>query len=753
MVVRALMVSLVLVSAAWGQHGISADELRKITKLLGTSPPLRIDRALSKGSFSDEVDSKHVDVPLERFGVRYNGNVPSAAEKILEDGGKVFEFNFGRGAINGPVISSDNSKSIISSFGRATHDGPVVTIHSKKEFSKNRNPKFHGKPHKTFSSAKKIRPGKLNFGGFKPIHGPRLIQHGVGGLVKDESFSLVKEPSFQHNGPEVEQEVFTHSEVSAPETIVTLDDGEDGSVSNKVDKDMDGTPDILYRGEIDKVLVTGEGAGPGTAAVRDLLESIDIPAPVEEDVLEDSPVNDVNVINDQEASFSENVLSFSNTRRTRSHPTNEPRKQLINQIRQKIVTASRGPSAARSFDNNNQHNSFSSPTRSFNSHHQHHSFSSQQDSLSSVSDIPNFLRGASIVRGTPFRVISDRKTSSNFVNSGSHQQVSSHNQQSQPSFAPVRTSSLFHDSQANNQHQFLHNQAQIQSPAPVQSHNFHSQSQSQSHNTQAKPTSAPKPPQVLTGRPTFVRQSSAVPTRTPVRTSSVNPTTKQNFQTFNNKKPVFVKQTQSKPTPVPVKVSTSAKPAQVIQPRRKATHTSKTSAPKIAAPKTSGVTVTSAGGSGGSSLPASLLQSLGGAQGPSVVSAGQGGSQIIVKTIELDASDADPSSDAFRKALEKATKEARAELGVADGEELGVGGPELAKLFGKRRRKRQLFGGEDQSTAQTLGGALSTGAGLFGSTLGIYLDTQLEATINFLRGLETISLLALDQIDAQLAGE
>ena len=47
-------------------------------------------------------------------------------------------------------------------------------------------------------------------------------------------------------------------------------------------------------------------------------------------------------------------------------------------------------------------------------------------------------------------------------------------------------------------------------------------------------------------------------------------------------------------------------------------------------------------------------------------------------------------------------------------EELGVGGANLASLFGKRRRKRQLFGGEDDSTSQTLGSALSTGAGLYG---------------------------------------
>jgi len=91
-----------------------------------------------------------------------------------------------------------------------------------------------------------------------------------------------------------------------------------------------------------------------------------------------------------------------------------------------------------------------------------------------------------------------------------------------------------------------------------------------------------------------------------------------------------------------------------------------------------------------------------------------GGSSIVVKTIELDASEADPSSAAFRKALEKATREARAELGVASGESLGVASPDLLKSLGiHSRKKRQIFGGEGQSQAQSVGNALSTGAGLF----------------------------------------
>ena len=45
-----------------------------------------------------------------------------------------------------------------------------------------------------------------------------------------------------------------------------------------------------------------------------------------------------------------------------------------------------------------------------------------------------------------------------------------------------------------------------------------------------------------------------------------------------------------------------------------------------------------------------------------------------------------------------------------------MGGADLASLFGKRRRKRQLFGGEDQSSAQAAGNALSTGAGLLGES-------------------------------------
>ncbi|XP_018027700.1 uncharacterized protein LOC108682947 isoform X1 [Hyalella azteca] len=77
-------------------------------------------------------------------------------------------------------------------------------------------------------------------------------------------------------------------------------------------------------------------------------------------------------------------------------------------------------------------------------------------------------------------------------------------------------------------------------------------------------------------------------------------------------------------------------------------------------------------------------------------------------------------------------------------EELGVGGADLASLFGKRRRRRQIFGGEDQSNAQSFGNALSTGAGIFGSALGIFLDSVWEAFRNFLRATETVGLLALD---------
>jgi len=85
---------------------------------------------------------------------------------------------------------------------------------------------------------------------------------------------------------------------------------------------------------------------------------------------------------------------------------------------------------------------------------------------------------------------------------------------------------------------------------------------------------------------------------------------------------------------------------------------------------------------------------------------GNSASQIVVKTIVLDAEDAaNPDSAAFKEALARATQEAKLELGVTDSSELGV--------VGKRRRKRQLFGGEDVPMAQTLGNALSTGLGLY----------------------------------------
>ena len=40
-------------------------------------------------------------------------------------------------------------------------------------------------------------------------------------------------------------------------------------------------------------------------------------------------------------------------------------------------------------------------------------------------------------------------------------------------------------------------------------------------------------------------------------------------------------------------------------------------------------------------------------------------SRYLLTAIELDAADSDPSSDAFKKALKKATEEARLELGVS----------------------------------------------------------------------------------------
>ncbi|XP_018027701.1 uncharacterized protein LOC108682947 isoform X2 [Hyalella azteca] len=84
-------------------------------------------------------------------------------------------------------------------------------------------------------------------------------------------------------------------------------------------------------------------------------------------------------------------------------------------------------------------------------------------------------------------------------------------------------------------------------------------------------------------------------------------------------------------------------------------------------------------------------------------------------------------------------------------EELGVGGADLASLFGKRRRRRQIFGGEDQSNAQSFGNALSTGAGIFGSTLGLFLDKVWAAFREFIDGTESIGLLAIDQLGEMLS--
>jgi len=701
------MVTLGLVSAAWGQHRISAEELRKITKILGTSPPLRIGKAISMGVFSDEVDSKHVNIPLENFGVRYNGNAPAAADKVLEEETEVFEFNFGRGAINGPVVSSDKGRSFISSLGRGTDDGPVVSIDSKKKFFKSKSPKFHSKSRKEFSKSGKNSQVKLNFG-FKPIHGPKVIRPAVGGLLKGDSFSTVVTSSVTHH--EEEAPVVITNSVDT----VTTDDIETESASDKVDKDMDGKPDILYRSQIDKVLVSSAGAGPGTKAVRQLLDAID--APVEEDLTIDSPVHDVNVIDDQTTTFSENEVSFSNTRRTRSHPITEPRKQLINQIRHRIVRGSHGSSSVRPRSiNNNQQNTFST----------------QQNTLSSVADLPSMLKSASIVRGMPFKVISDRHAASNFADLNVQQHTNSHNQQRQlnnqnfnirqnanshSNFAPVRSSSVLSSQHANNQHQFVHNQAQSQASSPVRNQNSgQSQTNIQSHtqfnfqNTHSSPTSAHRGTQVQSRPPTVIKQTPSVPTHTPVHTST------HRFTQNSAKKQTTFKQAPLKPTHAPKKFSPSVKPVQVVQPRQKASAPSITALRRPSSP--------TGGASAASSFPASLLKSLGGAQGPSVLQAGAGGSQIIVKTIVLDASDADPSSDAFKKALEKATKEAREDLGVPEGEELGLFGGrrrkrELTEVEEEEesvRRRRQLFGGEGQSTAQALGGALSTGAGLFAS--------------------------------------